>query len=61
VTIYYVVFDLLASDREDLRDQTYRVRRGRLEHLLRAAKPPLQLIPSTTDRAEAMRWMQPGL
>ncbi|MEU4674003.1 hypothetical protein AB0F91_40110 [Amycolatopsis sp. NPDC023774] len=33
-------------------------RRARLERLL-AAQPPLQLVPSTTDRTAAMAWMRP--
>jgi ATP-dependent DNA ligase len=61
VTIYYIAFDLLADCEDDLREQPYRARRARLEEVFTGVAPPLQLTPSTTDRAEAMQWMQPDL
>ncbi len=57
VTIFYVAFDLLAVHDQDLRSQPYAVRRARLERLLSAPEPPLQLVPSTTERLAALEWM----
>ncbi|WP_167384537.1 hypothetical protein [Amycolatopsis tolypomycina] len=59
VTIYFVAFDLLADSTTDLRSKRYRERRARLEQLFAGVTPPLQLAPSTTDRAAALAWMQP--
>ncbi len=59
VVIYYVAFDLLADGARDLRGEPYRVRRAVLEERFAAAVPPLQLVPATPDRAEAMTWMRP--
>jgi ATP-dependent DNA ligase len=54
----YVVFDLLALDRTDLRDQPYQQRRSRLETLLNRRLPPgLVLTPTTTDPAVARTWL----
>lgn len=58
VSIYFVAFDLLAVDASDLRPLPYRERRIRLEQLFAGVKPPLQLAPSTTDRAAALDWMR---
>ncbi|MEV4601419.1 hypothetical protein AB0K15_28970 [Amycolatopsis sp. NPDC049253] len=59
VTIYFVVFDVLAYGADDLRAVPYQLRRARLEQLFVAAAPPLKLAPSTTDRVAAMAWMPP--
>ena len=59
VAIYYVAFDLLAAADIDLRGEPYRTRRAELETRLAGIHPPLQLVPSTLDRAEAMQWMRP--
>lgn len=59
VVVYYVVFDLLAHDDRDLRDQPYAQRRAHLQEVMAAVAPPLQLVPSTTDRDQALAWMQP--
>lgn len=59
VTIYYIAFDLLADGEKDLRGLDYAFRRQRLEKVFVGARPPLQLAPSTRDRAEALVWMQP--
>ncbi|MEV6903438.1 hypothetical protein [Amycolatopsis sp. NPDC051372] len=59
VTIYFVVFDVLAYGADDLRAVPYQRRRARLEQLFVAAAPPLQLAPSTTDRVAAMAWIPP--
>jgi ATP-dependent DNA ligase len=58
ITIYYIAFDLLAEDNSDLRTEPYRHRRSRLEHHFAGVPPPLQLIPTTTDRVTALQWMQ---
>lgn len=47
-------FDLLAEDHHDWRPEPYRRRRARLEELFATIPPPLQLVPSTTDLAEAV-------
>ena len=54
----YVVFDLLALEGEDLRDQPLRDRRAALETLSRTWSPPLQLSPMTDDIEVARRWMR---
>ena len=54
--VTFVVFDLLAADGTDLRPRPYRHRRQRLRDLLTDADPRLQLMPATTDRAEAAHW-----
>ncbi|MFI5614062.1 hypothetical protein [Amycolatopsis sp. NPDC051903] len=59
VSIYYAVFDVLAHGPTDLRALPYRDRRTRLQQLLAGAAPPLQLVPSTTDRDAALSWMRP--
>lgn len=54
----YVVFDLLAVDHTDLRDQPYHHRRRMLEELLGRRLPPgLVLTPTTTDPAVARTWL----
>jgi ATP-dependent DNA ligase len=54
----YVVFDLLAVDHTDLRDQPYHHRRRVLEELLGRHLPPgLVLTPTTTDPAVARTWL----
>ena len=49
-------FDCLALGEDDLRDAPFAERRKTLEKMLRKAKPPLHLTPSTTDRALAEDW-----
>src|SRR6185369_1401274 len=53
-----VFFDLLCDGPSDLRNEHFRERRARLEAVLRRAKPPLFLTPSTTDRAQAADWFE---
>jgi len=53
----FVAFDLLADD-DDLRDQPFRIRRQRLETVLRASRPPVLLTPATTDRTQAEQWFE---
>ncbi|HKO54220.1 MAG TPA: ATP-dependent DNA ligase [Polyangiaceae bacterium] len=53
-----VFFDLLCEGDRDLRDEPFRTRRQRLQSILREAKAPLFITPSTTDRATASDWFQ---
>jgi ATP-dependent DNA ligase len=53
-----VFFDLLCEGTSDLRADPFRARRARLETVLRKAKPPLFITPSTTDRAQAADWFE---
>jgi ATP-dependent DNA ligase len=53
-----VFFDLLCEERRDLRDEPFLVRRKHLESLLSAAKPPIHLTPTTTDRVVAADWFR---
>jgi ATP-dependent DNA ligase len=53
-----VFFDLLCEGESDLQNQPFRTRRARLEAILREAKPPLFITPSTTDRAQAADWFK---
>lgn len=59
VAIYYIAFDLLATADTDLRGEPYTTRRAELAARLAGVRPPLQLVPSVTDRSEAMQWMRP--
>lgn len=61
IDIYYVAFDLLAEDDRDLRPLPYTARRDRLVSRLAGASPPVQLVPATADRDEALAWMRPEL
>jgi len=51
-----VFFDLLCEDNQDLRDEPFRNRRGRLERLLSSARPPIHLTPATDERDVAADW-----
>jgi ATP-dependent DNA ligase len=51
-----VFFDLLCEGAKGLLTEAFRARRTRLEAVLRNAKPPLFITPSTTDRARAADW-----
>ncbi|HEY3667365.1 MAG TPA: ATP-dependent DNA ligase [Polyangiaceae bacterium] len=53
-----VFFDLLCEGASDLRAEPFQARRSRLEAVLRSAKPPLFITPSTTERAEAADWFE---
>src|SRR5919197_991434 len=53
----FVAFDLLALGGEDLRERPFRERRGRLEELLRGARPPLHVTPATDEPARAAEWL----
>ncbi|WP_258021715.1 ATP-dependent DNA ligase [Streptomyces anatolicus] len=52
----YAAFDLLAEAGEDCRRLPYEERRARLVRLLAPWGPPLQAVPSTTDRDTALTW-----
>ena len=54
----FVAFDLLARDGHSLVEQTQRERRAALEDLLADAQPPLHLTPATTDRSQAVQWLE---
>lgn len=51
----FVAFDLLEQDGELLLEEPFSTRRARLEGLVRE---PLDLTPSTRDRAGAEQWLQ---
>ncbi len=53
-----VFFDVLCEGARDLRAEPFHTRRERLNALLRNAKPPLFITPSTTDRAQAADWFE---
>jgi ATP-dependent DNA ligase len=53
----FVAFDLLAAGGQDLRDESQRERRMRLETLLAGAEPPIHLTPITRDPALASEWL----
>ncbi|NEB75283.1 ATP-dependent DNA ligase, partial [Streptomyces sp. SID14478] len=54
----YAAFDLLAEGGKDLRALPYTERRARLVALLTPLGPPLQPVPSTTDRETALTWYE---
>jgi ATP-dependent DNA ligase len=56
-TAYYVVFDALSAGGTDLRGHPYRVRRAVLQQLLEGVRPPLALVPMTTDGDAARVWL----
>ena len=53
-----VFFDLLCEETRDLRAEPFRARRARLDAVLRNAKSPLFITPSTTDRVLAADWFE---
>ena len=53
-----VAFDLLALEGADLRRAPFSERRAALEGLVPGLGHPWHLTPSTTDRAEALRWFE---
>ncbi|MFF9011160.1 RNA ligase family protein [Streptomyces goshikiensis] len=57
---YFVAFDVLQLDGEELLRRSYRDRRTELEKLFtnRALSAPWTLCPMTTDLAEAQEWLQ---
>jgi ATP-dependent DNA ligase len=53
----FMAFDLLALDRDDLREKPFAERRSLLEKVLRDARPPVCLSPVTDDPAVASQWL----
>ena len=51
-------FDVLAAAGVDVRGRPLRDRLRLLEDLAAGGPPPLQLCPTTTDHAIAVRWMR---
>ena len=49
-------FDLIADGESDWRDAPFAERRKALEKMLKKAKPPIHLTPSTRDRVMAEDW-----
>lgn len=56
--VSFAAFDLLAVAGHDIRDEPFAQRRELLEHLAASWEPPLNLSPTTSDRAEALRWFE---
>ena len=54
----YAAFDLLAEAGEDLRPLAYEKRRARLVAVTGPLGPPLQPVPMTLDREEAVGWYE---
>ncbi|MGH4033801.1 ATP-dependent DNA ligase [Actinomycetota bacterium Odt1-20B] len=54
----YAAFDLLAEGGADCRGLPYEERRARLVRLLGPLGPPLQAVPMTTDREQALIWYE---
>jgi ATP-dependent DNA ligase len=54
----YVAFDLLALGDEDLTDEPFAIRRGRLEQALAGLDGPCYLTRTTTDPAVAEEWFE---
>ena len=54
----FVAFDVLAADGKDLRKETQKLRRARLERLLGKARAPVYLTPVTEDRKLAREWLE---
>jgi ATP-dependent DNA ligase len=55
---WFVAFDVLARDEQDLRALPFAERRRQLEQLLVAVRPPLLLTPITDDAQAAERWLR---
>jgi ATP-dependent DNA ligase len=53
---HFVAFDLLALDDTSYLERPFAERRAALEAALSAAKPPVHLTPTTTDKAVAAQW-----
>ena len=53
-----VFFDLLCEGDRDLCNESFQLRRKRLESLLSSAKPPIHLTPMTRDHEVASDWFR---
>lgn len=56
----YVLFDVLAVDSRDLRDEPFRVRRAVLDELVRREPEHIRVTPATHDRSVAEQWLDLG-
>src|SRR5581483_5806909 len=54
----FVVFDLLAIDGRDIRNEPQAERRVQLERVLAGAQPPIHLTPMTRDTRVATEWLE---
>lgn len=53
----FVAFDMLAVAGRGIRHRPLRDRRALLAELARSWSPPLEISPQTSDRQEALRWL----
>lgn len=53
-----VLWDVLCSGNEDLREVAFGERRERISALLSDVQPPIHLTPATRDRQQAADWFQ---
>ena len=53
---HFVAFDLLALGPDDYTERPFAERRAALETALSAARPPVHITPTTTDREVAEQW-----
>ncbi|WP_181468091.1 RNA ligase family protein [Streptomyces sp. Amel2xB2] len=54
----FAAFDILEHDGEDLRVRGYAERRERLVQVVGVLGPPIQPVPSTTSRDQALDWWE---
>jgi len=54
----FIAFDLLALGDDDLMGEPFSKRRATLEQVLKKAKAPIHLTPTTTDQEVAARWFK---
>jgi ATP-dependent DNA ligase len=54
----FVIFDLLAEGKSDLRGKPLSNRQARMQQVLSEVVPPLHLTPWTTDRSVASDWFR---
>jgi ATP-dependent DNA ligase len=54
----FVFFDLLCRGDQDLRGESFQIRRRELELLISSAPPPIHLTPATGDRTIASDWFR---
>lgn len=61
VSVYFLVFDLIAQHGTDLRAKPYEQRRARLLELFSTPGGQVQCVPATRDRQAALKWLAPEL
>ncbi|GGV45515.1 ATP-dependent DNA ligase [Streptomyces spectabilis] len=54
---HFVAFDVIVDRGQDRRGWPYHRRRALLEDLVAPIGPPLQVVPMTRDRAQALAWL----